>query len=153
MKLFIAGLDTETNTFAPIPTGRRAFADGFIAHGDATRQPENYCSAQLNVWRRRGEERGWAVAESLCAFAEPGGTVVRAVYEELRDEILDLPLDPISENDHLVLAGRGIVVALEPQPGIAPEGRQLLVIAAQDRVGLDDLHGTTKNSFRSRQYP
>ena len=93
------------------------------------------------------------MAESLCAFAEPGGTVVRAVYEELRDEILDLPLDPISENDHLVLAGRGIVVALEPQPGIAPEGRQLLVIAAQDRVGLDDLHGTTKNSFRSRQYP
>ncbi|HLJ22313.1 MAG TPA: M81 family metallopeptidase, partial [Stellaceae bacterium] len=29
MKLFIAGLDTETNTFAPIPTGARAFAEGF----------------------------------------------------------------------------------------------------------------------------
>ena len=83
MKLFIAGLDTETNTFAPIPTGQRAFADGFVAHGDATRQPENYCSAQLKVWRRRAEERGWMVAESLCAFAEPGGTVVRGVYEIL----------------------------------------------------------------------
>jgi len=110
MKLFIAGLDTETNTFAPIPTGRRAFADGFIAHGDATRQPENYCSAQLNVWRRRGEERGWAVAESLCAFAEPGGTVVRAVYEELRDEILAdlrraLPVDVV------ILALHGAMVA------------------------------------------
>lgn len=110
MKLFIAGLDTETNTFAPISTGRRAFADGFIAHGDATRQPENYCSAQLNVWRRRGEERGWAVAEGLCAFAEPGGTVVRAVYEELRDEILAdlrraLPVDVV------ILALHGAMVA------------------------------------------
>jgi len=79
MKLFIAGLDTETNTFAPIPTGRRAFADGFVANGDATRQPENYCSAQLHVWRRLAEERGWMVAESLCAFAEPGGITVRGV--------------------------------------------------------------------------
>jgi microcystin degradation protein MlrC len=39
MKLFVAGLDTETNTFAPIPTGRRAFDEGFIANRDATRQP------------------------------------------------------------------------------------------------------------------
>jgi microcystin degradation protein MlrC len=110
MKLFIAGLDTETNTFAPIPTGRGAFADGFIAHGDATRQPENYCSAQLKVWRCRAEERGWSVAESLCAFAEPGGTIVRAVYEELRDEILAdlrraLPVDMV------ILALHGVMVA------------------------------------------
>lgn len=88
MKVFIAGLDTETNTFAPIPTGPRAFAEGFIAHGDATRRPENYCSAQLYVWRRLAAERGWDVAESLCAYAEPGGTVVRAVYESFREEIL-----------------------------------------------------------------
>jgi len=38
MKLFIAGFDTETNTFAPIPTGIRGFEEGFMAHGDATRQ-------------------------------------------------------------------------------------------------------------------
>jgi microcystin degradation protein MlrC len=110
MKLFIAGLDTETNTFAPIPTGRRAFADGFIAHGDATRQPENYCSAQLNVWRRRAEERGWDVAESLCAFAEPGGTIVRPVYEALRDEILS-DLERALPVDMVILALHGAMVA------------------------------------------
>lgn len=113
MKLFIAGLDTETNTFAPLPTGRRAFAEGFIAHGDATQQPENYCSAQLNVWRRRAEERGWAVAESLCAFAEPGGIIVRAVYEALRDEILDdlrraMPVDMVILALHGAMAAEGI---------------------------------------------
>jgi microcystin degradation protein MlrC len=88
MKLFMAALDTETNTYAPLPTGARAFAEGFVAHGNATALPENYCSAQLYVWRRRAEALGWAVAESLCAYAEPGGITARAVYEGFRAEIL-----------------------------------------------------------------
>jgi microcystin degradation protein MlrC len=110
VKVFIAGLDTETNTFAPLPTGYRSFAEGFIAHGDATRQPENYCSAQLHVWRRRAEERGWGVAESLCAFAEPGGTIVRSVYEGFRDEILG-DLRRAMPVDAVLLALHGAMVA------------------------------------------
>jgi microcystin degradation protein MlrC len=110
MKVYIAGLDTETNTFAPIPTGRRAFAEGFVAHGDATRMPENYCSAQLYVWRRLAEERNWDVVESLCAYAEPGGTVVRAVYESFRDEILD-DLRRAMPVDLVLLALHGAMVA------------------------------------------
>lgn len=110
MKLFIAGLDTETNTFAPIPTGPRAFEEGFVAHGDATRRPENYCSAQLYVWRRLAEQRGWDVAESLCAYAEPGGTVVRTVYEAFRDEIL-ADLRHAMPVDLVLLALHGAMVA------------------------------------------
>jgi microcystin degradation protein MlrC len=109
-KVFVAGFDTETNTFAPLPTGRRAFEDGFIAHGDATSQPENYCSAQLNVWRREAEELGWHVVESLCAFAEPGGIMVRAVYEGFRDEIL-ADLGAAMPVDAVILALHGAMVA------------------------------------------
>ena len=109
MKVFIAALDTETNTFAPLPTGARAFADGFVAHGDATRLPENYCSAQLYVWRRRAEALGWEVAESLCAYAEPGGITTRPVFEEFRDEILrDLAA---AQPDIVLLALHGAMVA------------------------------------------
>lgn len=109
MKLFIAALDTETNTFAPLPTGARAFAEGFVAHGDGTRQPENYCSAQLHVWRRRAEALGWTVAESLCAYAEPGGITARPVYEGFRDEILtDLRA---ARPDVVLLALHGAMVA------------------------------------------
>src|SRR5437762_5203081 len=78
MKLFIAGFDTETNTFAPIPTGIRGFEEGFMAHGDATRQEANYASVQLHVWRRLAEARNWQVIESLCTYAEPGGVIVRS---------------------------------------------------------------------------
>ena len=109
MKLFIAALDTETNTFAPLPTGGQAFADGFVAHGDATSRPENYCSAQLYVWRRRAEALGWDVAESLCAYAEPGGITTRPVFEGFRDEILhDLEA---AKPDVVLLALHGAMVA------------------------------------------
>lgn len=112
MKVFIAGFDTETNSFAPIPTGRRGFQEGFMAHGDATRLPMNYCSAQLHVWRKRAEERGYAVVESLCTFAEPGGTIVRPAYEELRDEILNdlaqaMPVDIVLIALHGAMAAEG----------------------------------------------
>ena len=110
MKVFIAGIDTETNTFAALPTGYLTFSDGFLAHGDATKREPNYCSSQLIVWRQLAEECGWQVTESICAVAEPGGLVVRAAYERLRDELLtdlerNLPFDIV------ILALHGAMVA------------------------------------------
>ena len=110
MKVFIAGFDTETNTFSPVPTGYQSFAERFIAHGDATKQEPNYCSAQLHVWRRRAEDRGWSVVESLCAVAEPGGTMVRQIYEDFREEILD-DLGRAMPVDMVLLALHGAMVA------------------------------------------
>ena len=110
MKVFIAGLDTETNTFSPFPTGYQTFAEHFIAHGDATQREPNYFSAQLHVWRRRAEALGWTVVESLCAVGEPGGTVVGRVYEAFRDEILD-DLKAASPVDMVLLGLHGAMVA------------------------------------------
>ena len=110
MKIFMAALDTETNTFAPLPTGALAFAEGFVAHGNATSLPENYCSAQLYVWRRRAEAMRWDVAESLCAYAEPGGITARRVYEGFRAEILD-DLARAMPVDAVLLALHGAMVA------------------------------------------
>ncbi len=113
MKAFIAGFDTETNTFSPIPTGYESFVDGFLAHGDATRQAPNYCSNQLIIWRRRAEALGWDVAESLCTFAEPAGRVVTTAYLRLRDEILEdlrraMPVDVVLLALHGAMAAEGI---------------------------------------------
>ncbi|MCE8539989.1 M81 family metallopeptidase [Ruegeria pomeroyi] len=87
MKLLIACLATETNTFSPMPTGRLAFEAGMVSR-EATRQPAMLFSAPLHEWRRMAEEKGWKVIESLSAAAQPAGTTVRAVYEDFRDEIL-----------------------------------------------------------------
>jgi microcystin degradation protein MlrC len=113
LKVFIAGFDTETNTFAPIPTGYQNFADAFLAHGDATRLPSNYCSNQLIIWRQQAEARGWEVAEGLCTYAEPGGRIVAAAYERLRDELLEdlrraMPVDVVLLALHGAMAAEGV---------------------------------------------
>ncbi|MFK7836220.1 MAG: M81 family metallopeptidase [Sulfitobacter sp.] len=87
MKILIAGLATETNSFSPIPTGRLAFEDSFVSR-QATQETPNIFSAPLHEWRRMAEARGWDVAETLSAFAQPAGPTIKTAYEAYRDEIL-----------------------------------------------------------------
>ncbi len=89
MKLFMAGLVTETNSFSPLPTGMLSFEEGGIRHGDATAQPVQYWTAPLLIWKQAATERGWDIAEGLTAVAQPAGPTVRSVYETLRNELLD----------------------------------------------------------------
>jgi microcystin degradation protein MlrC len=89
MKIFSAALATETNTFAPAPTGHRGFEEFGIYRGDAsTRAPEG-AGALLRCLRDAAEADGHQLVESLCAFAQPSGPTLRSVYEEFRDAILD----------------------------------------------------------------
>jgi microcystin degradation protein MlrC len=112
MRIFIAGMDTETNTFAPIPTGYDSFAEMGIARGDATSRALNEPSCQLYVWRQRGEADGHEIIEGLCVCAEPGGVTVRKVYEDFRDEILaelkaSLPVDAVMLALHGAFVAQG----------------------------------------------
>jgi microcystin degradation protein MlrC len=88
VKLFIAALGTETNTFSPIPTGRAAFLDDLHVETGASRRSDHWFAGPLRVWRDLGEEAGYEVVESLAAFAPPGGPTRQDVWEELRERIL-----------------------------------------------------------------
>jgi microcystin degradation protein MlrC len=110
MKFFMAGLDTETNTFSPIPTGRQSFEQLLLAYGDATQRQLNCCSAQLATWKQMADARGWTAVESLCAVAEPGGVTSRAVYEEFRERIV-ADLKAAGTVDFVILALHGAMVA------------------------------------------
>jgi microcystin degradation protein MlrC len=110
MKVFIACLATETNSFSPLPTGRAAFEEGHIHHGTATRGPAVYWTGALHLWREMAESRGWQVAESLAAFAQPAGPTVRAVYEAFRDEILR-DLQAAMPVDMILLQLHGAMIA------------------------------------------
>ena len=70
MKLFMATLATETNTFSPIPTGMQAFTGGREWHRtDGSRHPPAIGSVPLIAWRRMGKADGHDVAESLGVVA------------------------------------------------------------------------------------
>lgn len=112
MKTFIACLGTETNSFSPMPTGLTTFQETMLYRGDATRRPATAFSLPMHVWRKRAEERQGEVVESLAAFAQPGGTTVRTVYESLRDEILAdlekaLPVDVVLLSLHGAMTAEG----------------------------------------------
>lgn len=108
-RLFVAGFDTETNSFSPIPTGRGEFEEGMLAFGDATARPLNSCSLQLATWREAAQAKGWEVVESVCAVAEPGGPISRAFYEATRDRIVSDVRE--AQPDMVLLALHGAMIA------------------------------------------
>ena len=87
MRLFIATLSTETNTFCTMPTAMAGFSEFYLRHGTATDDVPNLMTEALHLWRARAEALEWDVVESLTAIAEPAGPMVRVTYETLRDEI------------------------------------------------------------------
>ncbi|MDJ0656689.1 MAG: M81 family metallopeptidase [Xanthomonadales bacterium] len=96
MRVFIASIATETNTFAAAPTGAGSFSV------ERANDPENW--EPDNPWRAMlqslAEESCHEITVGLLADAQPSGVVVREVYEELRDELLEdlrsaMPVDAI----------------------------------------------------------
>jgi microcystin degradation protein MlrC len=112
MRVFAATLMTETNTFSPFLTGMQNFEQSHLVRGGLVDDdPASDALAQLR-WRQMTNERGWEFAESLCGFAQPAGTTLRWVYEQLRDEILAdlraaLPVDIVLLNQHGAMVAQG----------------------------------------------
>jgi microcystin degradation protein MlrC len=100
MRVFSAALATETNTFAPMPTGLSSFHER--AYYPAGEHPDAMQMHGGPLWAARevGPARGWTLIEGLVAAAVPNGTVTRAAYEGLRDQLLAdlgaaLPVDMV----------------------------------------------------------
>ena len=85
MRIFAAGLQTETNTFAPWPTG---LADFRLTRDSSELQNGDLNGAVASLFRDCARADGHEFVEGLFGFAEPSGPTVHSVYEALRDEIL-----------------------------------------------------------------
>jgi microcystin degradation protein MlrC len=86
MRVFVAGIATETNTFASLPTG----LGGFQATGMRRRsggQSAIYAPLEARLVQLAAAG-GHELAFGLMAFAQPLGPTVQAVWEVLRDELL-----------------------------------------------------------------
>ena len=90
MKVFAAGLQTETNTFSPWPTGFRAFATGGTSRGDAVLAGTAPEHATARLWRDLCLRDAHQFDVGLFAYAEPSGPTVQSVYESFREEILEV---------------------------------------------------------------
>ncbi len=112
MRVFTATLATETNTFAPMPTGLASYKErGYFAAGQ---HPDEltFFAAPLWALRQRAPALGWQVVEGMVAMAQPSGTTTRVAYETLRDELLSdlraaLPVDMVLLGLHGAMVADG----------------------------------------------
>ena len=111
MRIFGAGIATETNTFSPLPTGIDDFdlQRGEDVLAGRVRFPGLDLSA---TWGRQAERGGHTFIFGLMAWAQPSGLTVKAAYEQLRDELLNdlraaMPIDIVLLNLHGAMVAHG----------------------------------------------
>ena len=111
MRIFSATIATETNTFSPMPTSLAAFKESvFLRPGEHPEDAPRMCTAPLFVARKRAAKDGFTLIEGSCFAASPAGTVNRADYEFMRDEVLG-QLEAALPLDGLLLGLHGAMVA------------------------------------------
>jgi microcystin degradation protein MlrC len=114
MRAFTATLVTETNTFAPLPTGLSAFHEPGHYFKAGTHPPE---PTALSAWvlamvRERVRREGWTLVEGMMAFAEPAGITTREAWDSLREELLAdlraaMPVDLVLLGLHGAMVAEG----------------------------------------------
>lgn len=110
MRIFSGTLATETNTFAPMPTGLTSYKErGYYPAGQ---HPDKMALFTGPLWaaRLRGKDAGWELFEGMVAMAQPSGVTTRAAYEALRDELL-ADLKKAMPVDVVLLGLHGAMVA------------------------------------------
>jgi microcystin degradation protein MlrC len=105
MKVYAASLQTETNTFSPIPTTREMFEQTYKTFRGQDIKNPNFWGAPMLMFQKLAAQYGDEYIEGLCVAAEPAGIVLREVYVDYRDEILadleqQLPVNMVLLNLH-----------------------------------------------------
>jgi microcystin degradation protein MlrC len=111
MRVFVASLATETNTFSPLYVDRSAFESAFYCPPGTHPDTPTLCSAPVIAARRRAATDGLTLIEGTATWAEPAGLVSREAYESLRDDILGqlkaaLPVDVVLFGLHGAMVAR-----------------------------------------------
>lgn len=112
MKVYAASIQTETNTFSPVPTSYEMFEETYKTFRGQDPINPNFWGAPMVAFQRLASTYGDTYIEGLCVAAEPAGIVPQNVYENYRDEILkdletQLPVDMVLLNLHGAMVAEG----------------------------------------------
>ncbi|MDY0743938.1 M81 family metallopeptidase [Paucibacter sp. R3-3] len=142
MRIFVAGLIHETNSFSPIPTSVQSFEEGLLvrrSEPDALRKIE--AQAMLSGVFAAAKRAGDTLLPGLFAVAEPSGPLSRPGYERLRNELL-ADLAASGPVDAVVLMLHGAMLA-DGYPDCEGDLLQRVraIVGAETPIGaLLDLH-------------
>ena len=113
MRVFIAMVSHETNTFSPLPTGRRQFEARDLRHGGELLETYRGTGTCLGGMIDAAQAHGVTLVPSVAAAAAPGGRVTKDFYVEVKHRLLaDLrragPLDGVLLDLHGAMVVEGI---------------------------------------------
>lgn len=112
MRVFVAGVATEVNTFSPVFIGMEQFKTSLYKRPGEHDDVPTLTTSPLVHARRRARAGDFELVEGTVAWADPGGLVSRATYETIRDEILGqleaaLPVDGVALCLHGAMVAQG----------------------------------------------
>lgn len=153
MKVAIAGLQHETNTFLDTSTPLEAFDKGsafgpWRSGGEILQMADRGHPVPITGFIGEARKRNWQLAPLHWAFAEPGGTVEADAYETMVGRILDAltaacPVDAVYLDLHGAMVAHGI-----------PDGEGELLARMRRLLGADvpivaslDLHGNVTRAM------
>ena len=110
MRVAVAGLLHESNTFLPVPTEYEDFASTSLTRGAALLERWQGAKHELGGLIDGARQAGFTVVPAMAAFAVPSGAIDPAAFERLVDELLE-SLRQASPFDGLLLALHGATVA------------------------------------------
>ena len=132
MKIFAAGIATETNTFSRIPTT----LEDFVIERPGESDVNGRHSLNLTtIWQQRAQQLGHDYVFGLMAWAPPGGATIERTYEALRDELIQR-LEGALPVDIVLLMLHGSMVSTE-----CDDCESDIIRRARDIVGPDTVIG------------
>lgn len=114
LRLFVAGLAHETNSFSPLPTSLRSFAENVCYRPPAIDGRETALAfAGYGDAITIAHDAGDTVIEGPCFWTQPSGPISAPLYAELSGAILDqlreaAPVDAVILNLHGAMMVQGM---------------------------------------------
>ena len=112
MRLFLAMMSHETNTFSNVPTDRAQFEARDLRYGGEIVEAYRGTGTCLGGMIGAAERLGATLVPSVAAAASPAGRVTRDIYQHVKDRMLA----------DLASAGRLEGVLLDLHGAMVPEG-------------------------------
>ncbi|OGA15944.1 MAG: microcystin degradation protein MlrC [Betaproteobacteria bacterium RIFCSPLOWO2_02_FULL_66_14] len=140
MRLLIAQMKHETNTFSPVPTPLARFAHGGSRpyEGDEIREAFTGTGTAIGAFLDLAEKAGASVVLPVAGNAAPSGPVARDAYEYLTGRIVDAAAKGC---DAILLDLHGAMVPEGLDDGEGELLRRIRVVAPQVPIGVAlDMH-------------
>jgi microcystin degradation protein MlrC len=112
MRVGIAGLLHESNTFLPAPTVYEDFASTSLTRGEALIDRWQGAPHELGGFLEGARQFGFTMAPALAAYAVPSGPVTPEAFERLVAELLEA-IEAAGPLDGLLIALHGATVSVD----------------------------------------